>query len=359
MLYEVVDFCCCNTNYRLAFGSLRCTMINKVKFCEGENEMWDLWKALITPSIGLSGFVGAIIVATVYKIKNNPFRFFISQEEAQYMSSWARLFRVIYLSLVITFGVSLYAIYITTIDYKYKYSWVHKAMVALNGPFFMLVVPLVLIAIISLLCWGYVQNKLSEKLYSQSSTRKRRNVFIIVIMIFILIYCLFFSMLYGVSVNESLIKANLLEIEYSHSFQMLLKIYLLDSSIIGQVSALTVLYFIALIPITRVSRFLGRSELIVDVFLKSGKLFEGKYLLNSNVDDGILICDSLSIFDQNKHLIPKINIDYVSFKTTYYSLGKEITQKAPSTLVTLTQFNDNEKVLLRSIIRSGDRKEKR
>lgn len=324
--------------------------------------MWDVWKALITPSIGFSGFVGAIIIAvvtTVYKVKNNPFRFFISLEEAQYMSSWARLFRVIYLSLVITIGVSLYAIYITTIDHEYKYSWVHKAMVALNGPFFMLVVPLVLIAINSLLCWGYVQNKLSEKLYSQSSTRKRRSVFIIVIMVYILIYCLFFSMLYGVSVNESMIKANLSKLEYSHSFQMLFKIHLLDSSIIGQVLALTVLYFIALIPIIRVSRFLGHSELIVDVFLKSGKFFEGKYLLNSNVDDGLLICDSLSIFDQNKHLIPKVNIDYVSFKTTYYSLGKEVAQKVPSTLVTLTQFNDNEKALLRSITRSGDSKGKR
>ncbi|MBW7477700.1 hypothetical protein K0T92_23585 [Paenibacillus oenotherae] len=320
--------------------------------------MWDVWGALITPSIGFSGFVGAIIIAvvtTVYKVKNNPFRFFISLEETQYMSGWARLFRTIYLSIVITIGVSLYAIYITTIDHEYKYAWAHKAMVAWINPISMLVALSVLIFIIVLLCWESAQKKLSKKLHSQSVTKRQRSMFIIIIMIFILVYGLFFSALYGVIVNECLIKANQRNIEYSHSFQMLFKIHLLDSLIIGQIIALTILYYIALIPTIKVSKFLGRSELIVNIFLKSGKSFEGKYVLNSNVDDGILICDSLNIFDQNKHLIPKMNIDYVSFKTTYYSLGKEVVQSSISPLVTLSQTNDDEKALLKSILRAKDK----
>ncbi|WP_270167703.1 hypothetical protein [Paenibacillus sp. SYP-B4298] len=80
--------------------------------------MWGVWDALSNPSIGFSGFIGAIIIAvgtTVAKVKNNPFRLFISLEEAQYMSGWSRLFRTAYISLLIILGIFLYTAYVTSL----------------------------------------------------------------------------------------------------------------------------------------------------------------------------------------------------------------------------------------------------
>lgn len=315
--------------------------------------MLDFWEALINPSIALSGFVGAIIIwfFTNAKIKNNPFRFFISHEESQLLSGWAKLFRIFYLSFIITFFTSIYSIFVASIDLEYKYAWVHKAMVKLINPSSFLVTIVILLTIIVLLCIENVQKKLTEGLYSQSSTGRKRSVFIIATVVFILIYSLFFIMFYGVLVNESLIRANKEEIEFSHSFFLLFKIHLLDNSIIGELLALTILYYMALYPISKVSKFLGRSEVIVNIYLKSGKCFEGKYLLNANVDDGVLICDSNNMFDQNKHLIPKANIDYISFKRTYYSLGKEVAPESSSILITSSEFNDDEKELVKSMLR--------
>ncbi|MDF2858957.1 MAG: hypothetical protein K0Q87_4808 [Neobacillus sp.] len=324
--------------------------------------MWDVWEALITPSIGFSGFVGAIILAaftTVAKVKNNPFRFFISLEEAQYMSGWAKLVRTIYLSIVILLGSSSYSIYLTSImDYEFKHAWLYKAALSLISPTSFLVTSVVFIVLIVLLSMKGIQKKVSEILYSPSSTKRRRSVFIIVIMLFILVYCLFFFLIYGFFINGILVLANTAKIEYSHSFLLFFKMGHLDHSVIMVIFPVTILYFLTILPIRRISRFLGRSEVIVNIVLKSGIRFDKMYLLNSNVDDGVLICDSLNMFDQNKYLIPKENIEYVRFETTYYSFDREVVPKYSPKLVMPYEFNDVEKELSKSIMRISVSKEK-
>lgn len=332
----------------------------KTRFCKGEIEMWDVWEALITPSVGFSGFIGAIIiivVTTVAKVKNNPFRLFISLEEAQYMSGWARLFRTLYLSVLIILGISLYSVYVTSlIEHEFKHAWLYKIVMSSINPTSFLITTVIFVLLIVLLNRKSVQNKLTEMLYSLSSTRRRRSVFIIVMMLFILVYCLFFSVMYGFFINEILVRANTAGIDYSHSFLLLFQIDQLNHSILAEIFPVTFFYCMAILPIRKLSRFLGRSEVIVNIVLKSGANFDKKYLLNSNVDDGVLICDSLDMFDQNKYLIPKGNIEYVSFNITYYSFNKEVTPKNSSILVAPFQFNDNEKELLRSILRTTNKK---
>ncbi len=193
-------------------------------------------------------------------------------------------------------------------------------------------------------------------LYSSRSTRRRRSVFIIVMMLFILGYCFFFSVMYGFFTNEILVRANTAGIDYSYSFLLLFQIDQLNHSILAEILPVTFFYCMAILPIRKLSKFLGRSEVIINIVLKSGKSFEKKYLLNSNVDDGVLISDSLDMFDQNKYLIPKENIEYIGFDTTYYSFNEEIAPKNSSLLVTLSEFNDNEKALLRSMLRTTNKK---
>jgi hypothetical protein len=318
--------------------------------------MWDIWEALITPSIGFSGFIGAIIIAvgtTVAKVKNNPFRLFISLEEAQYMSGWARLFRTAYLSFLIIIGIFLYTAYVTSLmEHEFKHAWLYKMVMSSINPTSFLIITTIFVLLIVLLNRNIIQKKITEILYTSRSTRRRRSVFIIVIMLFILSYCLFFSVMYGFFSNEILVRANTAGIDYSHSFLLLFQINQLNHSILAEILAVTFFYCMAILPIRKLSRFLGRSEVIINIVLKSGKSFEKKYLLNSNVDDGVLICDSLDMFDQNKYLIPKGNIEYISFDTTYYSFNKEVSPKNSSFLVTLSEFNDNEKALLRSMLRT-------
>jgi len=322
--------------------------------------MWDVWEALITPSIGFSGFIGAIIIAvvtTVAKIKNNPFRLFISLEEAQYMSGWSSLFRTIYLSFLTILGISLYSIFVTSlIEHEFKHVWQYKVVMSWISPTSFLTTTVNLVLFIVFFNRKSIQRKLSELLYSPRSTRRRRSVFIIVMMLFILVYCLFFSLMYGFFINEILTRANTAKIDYSHSFLLLFRIDQLNHSVLAEIIPVTICYCVAILPIRKLSRFLGHSEVVVNITLKSGEVFDKKYLLNSNVDDGVLICDSLNISDQNKYLIPKKNIEYIRFETTYYSFDKEVAPRYSSTLVTPSEFKDNEIALLRSIIRTTNRK---
>jgi hypothetical protein len=64
------------------------------------------------------------------------------------------------------------------------------------------------------------------------------------------------------------------------------------------------------------------------------------------------------MFDQNKYLIPKENIEYVRFETTYYSFDREVVPKYSPKLVMPYEFNDVEKELSKSIMRISVSKEK-
>jgi len=320
--------------------------------------MRDAWEVLLNPSIGFSGFIGAIIIAvvtTVSKVKNNPFRLFISLEEAKYMSGWARLFRTVYLSFLIIIGVFLYTAYATSfIDHKFKHAWLYKLVMSLVNPTTFLITTTILVLFIVLLNRNITQKKIAEILYSSRSTRRRRSVFIIVMMLFILGYCLFFSIMYGFFTNGILVRANTAGVDYSYSFLLLFQFNRLNYSVITEILPVTFFYCMAIWPVQKLSRFLGRSEVIVNIVLKSGETFDKKYLLNSNLDEGLLVCDSLNMFDQNKYLIPKKNIEYIRFETTYYSFDREMVPPNSSPLVMPSEFNDNEKSLLRSIIRSTE-----
>jgi hypothetical protein len=314
--------------------------------------MKDTLDAFINPSIALSGFVGAIIIAllTNAKIRNNPFRLFVSLEESQFMSSWTKLFRFIYISLIIIVGASVYSILITSIDYSSKSSWAYKTINYIFNPVSMLITGLIIIIIIVLICIESIQKQITNQMYTKSSTKLRRSIFILVTMFFMLFYCMFFSISYGLFVNESLLSANKSNIEFSNSIELLLKIHLLDRSIIWQLFLLTAFYSLILFPVKKVSKFLGNSEGIVDVYLKSGKCFTGKYLLNSDIDEGVLICNSTNMFDPNKHLIPRMSIEYISFMTIYYSLGKQVVPYKSTLLVTPNDFDSKERLLLKSIL---------
>ncbi|WP_159886031.1 hypothetical protein [Paenibacillus puerhi] len=316
--------------------------------------MEDFLKEIINPSIAFSGTVGAILVAllsNISKTRHNPLRLFVTLEETQFMSSWTKLLRSICIFIFFVIGGSIYWIFATSIDRDYTNSYLHKTINFIFSPVSLWMTGLVLVLIIVFICFEGIQNKITSLLYGKTSIKRRRSLFILFTMIFLLFYYLFFSIVYGVIINELLLNENSTNIEFMNSIELLFKIDLFDGLIFWIIIFLTILYSIIIFPITKVSKFLGTSKIMVDVFLVSGKRFSGKCLLNSDMDNGILICDSFDKSNPNKHLIPKNNIEYISFNTIYYSLGKQVIIETTSKLVTPKNFNWDERALAKSIMR--------
>ena len=169
---------------------------------------------------------------------------------------------------------------------------------------------------------------------------------IIAVFLYLVCYCLVISVIYGFFVNSMLINMNISSAEYTQTIELLFKLNLLDRTTIAAILISTLFYILLLYPVGRVFKFLGNSEIVVDIVLSSGQRFTGKYLLNPNVDNCVLVCNSANRFDPNKHLIPRHNIEYISFTTKYYSFDKQKGVLKSPLIILPDEFNDKEKDLL-------------
>ncbi|MNP38219.1 hypothetical protein D3C76_1317160 [compost metagenome] len=164
-------------------------------------------------------------------------------------------------------------------------------------------------------------------MYNKKRTRRTRQVFILVALIFIFIYLILYSLIYGSFVAGLLVEqANLLNISYDNLIDILLSINLLGNSTIITLVIITVFYALLLFRVKKLFEYLGHSKIAINVVLKNGSTFFNKQLLHIDIDNSYLISDTKNVFDPTKHLIPKNNIEYLSFTNTYCSLGIDIAQ---------------------------------
>lgn len=131
-------------------------------------------KEIFDPTIGFSGFMGAVIIAFITGggLKSNPFRLVISQEELKFMSSWAKMVRYIYLAVLIGIISSLYIIFLTSIDKEYKYAWAYKFVLNVVTPETFIFIAIFLLGIVILLNSKWIQNKIT----SMSSKNNKINL---------------------------------------------------------------------------------------------------------------------------------------------------------------------------------------
>ncbi|WP_212977781.1 hypothetical protein [Paenibacillus azoreducens] len=80
-------------------------------------------------------------------------------------------------------------------------------------------------------------------------------------------------------------------------------------------------------------------KISVSIYLKDGTVFEDKFIINHNIDGGIIIGDSYLKKAENKKLIPKSNILYISFNKVDYSFGK---RNEKSKIIIPNQILENE-----------------
>lgn len=326
--------------------------------------MWNSTiEAITTPSIALSGFIGTIIFAFISaqaKIKKNPLRFFISLEESQFMSGPMKFFRSIYLRILILFCAALYSIFIGYLFFSTKNNFLYSLFnFIFSNPKTLIIVIVLFYCTMQVLCINSFQKRITTYMYNKKRTRRTRQVFILVALIFIFIYLILYSLIYGSFVAGLLVEqANLLNISYDNLIDILLSINLLGNSTIITLVIITVFYALLLFRVKKLFEYLGHSKIAINVVLKNGSTFFNKQLLHIDIDNSYLISDTKNVFDPTKHLIPKNNIEYLSFTNTYCSLGIDIAQNEEK-IITKENFSNDEFFLFRSIMRNEKQKKRK
>lgn len=318
------------------------------------------FEAITTPSIALSGFIGTIIFAFISaqaKIKKNPLRFFVSLEESQFMSSSMKFFRSIYLGIFILFFSAMYSIFIGYLLFSTKDNFLYSLFnFIFTNPKILAIVIILFFCIMQVLCMNNIQKRITTYMYNKKRTRKTRQVFILVALIFIFIYLILYSIIYGSFVSGLLVEqANLLNIPFENLIDILLSISLLENSIIITLVIITVIYALLLFRVKKLFMYLGHSKIAINIVLKNGVTFLNKQLLHIDIDNSYLISDTMSVFDPTKHLIPKNNIEYLSFSNIYCSLGLDIPQNEGK-IITEEDFTNDEFALFRSMMRKEKQK---
>ncbi|MGM1044954.1 MAG: hypothetical protein ACQEXX_02280 [Bacillota bacterium] len=317
-------------------------------------------EAITNPAIALSGFVGTAIfgfISAQAKIKKNPLRFLVSLEESQFMSGSMRLFRFFYLGLLVLCFSTFYSIFIASLlltetNFMKLFKFTPLNLITL------FVVAILIFCIMQLLCMVSVQKKITDIMYQKNRKRKTRQAFILVALIFIFIYLVFYSLIYGCFITLLLIEqARLLNILNENLLDILLSIHLFEKSAIIMLAFITFIYALLIYRVKNLFMYLGHSKIAINIVMKNGIIFENKQLLHSDIENSYLISDSSNIFDPTKHLIPKNNIEYLSFKNTYCSLGKDVPQ-IEEKIITLDSYTVDELALFRSIIKKEENQKK-
>lgn len=299
---------------------------------------------IIDPSIAFSGFIGTLIISlfTGSFILANPFRLLISAEELKFMSSWSRLIRYIYFATIITICCSFYSILMTSIDKEYVHSWPHKIVANYINIYNYLLICFLLLVLILTVNQKWIQKKIRDWIYYKNE-KKRKSISCFIMWVLIILHCLFFLVLYGIIVNETLINGNHMDIQYKTSSELITKIYLYDKKSLIQILFFTALNYFLFYPVIKLVKFFYRSEIIVDIYCKDGNNFMEKHLVNTNVDGSVLLSDSSNIFDSKKYLVPKDNIGFIKFNTHHYVFAKKLESSHSSPLVLPDDFNEDEK----------------
>ncbi|WP_342410203.1 hypothetical protein [Paenibacillus sp. FSL R10-2778] len=149
-----------------------------------------------------------------------------------------------------------------------------------------------------------------------------------------LAYILFtISMLYAVLISGYamlLIQIVMAEINKNFSFglhesrEVIFHLYKVNKPIYHVILfVISVGYSLLLLLMRTFYRAIYFEKVSINITLKSGLMLEGKYIINHNLDNSILIADSFKRSDRSKMLIPKANIETITFNRVDYSFGEK------------------------------------
>ncbi|RAV17824.1 hypothetical protein [Paenibacillus contaminans] len=283
-----------------------------------------------------------ITAAISFMLKN--LRFFMSEEEKLHTNGTTRAFRILTLSIFSVLFTGLYFCILTNNDIQsfslFPYIEIFfKSSISL--PFGVSIFIVVLIVAFV----PRIKNRIA--IIDERSSSKNQSLLTSLFLLMVL-YILFFSLAFGYFINAILSDANLrFSINQENSLLVLLQLSKIPISYKFILFSLSLIYLMLFLPLRKFWYFLSHSKVQVNILLMDGTLYSSKYLLNSDLDNCILIGDSDNLFTPDKILIPKNNIKQTSFNSVHYRFGRRI---PISTNITLPeQFNSDEKRILKAI----------
>ncbi|OPH47643.1 hypothetical protein BC351_10665 [Paenibacillus ferrarius] len=270
--------------------------------------------------------LGIALFSSKSKIKLvfNPFTIITApKEEELFLSSSIKTFRQITLYIFFVIFATAYFVLITVLDKSEGSSNtpLHIVFKWWSSIIFLAILLFLMTIIIIKKFRNYYFNKLTVAIRD----KKRSGLFLfLLIVISMVVYFILLSLMYGVLINITI-----LNIGESHnnttlsSSKMLLELPLTGyKELIYTVFALSIAYFISLIPLIKTFRLISNSKLTVTIKMKNGTIYHNKYIINGDIDGFILIADENKASSIGKQMIQKIEIDEIKFTTILTNFGK-------------------------------------
>ncbi|WP_408895306.1 hypothetical protein [Paenibacillus taichungensis] len=274
---------------------------------------------LIKASVGVIGV--ALVGAITSSLRT------ISEEEKQYLPFFSRGFRSVFLWFFLTTTALIYCLMFFTVNLNEESPFLTKALIFLlkNNVSPWITLFLIIIFIVTIISQRV---KFLVKSFLEKDREKRKysvvtSLFLVssLFTFFVTGYCVFFIQVVFVDINREFslgvndTREVLLQLEKVN--QIIYHIILLIICIIYSLLLLLMRIFYRAIYFEKVS---------INIHLKNGVVLEGKFIINHNLDNSILIADSFRRTDRNKKLIPKANIEYIEFNRVDFSFGEKRTK---------------------------------
>ncbi|WP_106766454.1 hypothetical protein [Paenibacillus faecalis] len=154
---------------------------------------------------------------------------------------------------------------------------------------------------------------------------KTSMAYAIVITIINLVFCALLSFYFGLGVNVILYEINnIYELGLEHTLLVLFDLNKVDNPLYFLALLFLLTVYPALISFVRMF-FLNVyfDRVMVNIHLKNGEIIKDRFIVNPNIDGGLMVGDTYGKSAENKTLIPKANIEMITFNRVGYSFGEK------------------------------------
>lgn len=245
-----------------------------------------------------------------------------SKEEQQFMNSVNRGFRGIVHWFLFTSVMLVYF----TVATGFDTNGTGASLKIINFIFINPITPLISLALLIFILISLsskFRNFLKRKLVF--SRIKTSIAYGIVFTIVFTAFSVLVSFYFGIGVNLTLDEINkFYMLGVDHTVLVLFDLGKVDDPFYLFVLVFLMIIYSFLISLVRVfllNIYLDR--VTVNIHLKNGGIIEDKFIINPNIDGGIMIGDTYGKSAENKRLIPKTNIEMVTFNRVGYSFGEK------------------------------------
>lgn len=245
-----------------------------------------------------------------------------SKEEQQFMNSVNRGFRGIVHWFLFT---SVILVYFTVIT-GFNTNGTDGSLKIINFIFINPITPLITLALLLFILVSLsskFRNFLKKKLIF--SRFKTSIAYGIVFTVVFTAFSILVSSYFAIGVNFTLDEINkVYKLGVDHTVLVLFNLGRVDDLFYLFVLIFLIILYSFLLSLIRVFLLNVYLERVtVNIHLKNGEIIKDRFILNPNIDGGLMVGDTYGKSAENKALIPKSNIEMITFNRVGYSFGEK------------------------------------